>query len=117
MLNDLVAQESSSGLARRLRRSCSPTLLIVDEVGYPSHDGRDGDLLVEVVSRRQEVKSTLITTNKPFSEWTEVCSDASCVSALVDRLVHRAEIIRIESKTFRQTEAREWTVTRARKRH
>ena len=117
MLNDLVAQESSPGLARRLRRYCSPTLLIVDEVGYLSYDGRYGDLLFEVISRRHEVKSTLITTNKPFSEWTEVFSNASCVSALVDRLVHRAEIISIEGKSFRQKEARERTATRTRERH
>lgn len=116
MLNDLAAQETSMGLARRLRRYCNPGLLIVDEIGYLSYDSRYGDLLFEVISRRHESKSTVLTTNKSFSEWTEVFSNASCVSALIDRLVHRAEIITIEGKSYRQKEARERTAQRTRER-
>lgn len=113
MLNDLAAQESSYTLARRLRRYCGPGLLIVDEIGYLSYDGRQGDLLFEVVSRRHEAKSIVLTTNKPFSEWNEVFSNSSCVTALVDRLVHRAEIIRIEGESYRAKEARERSAKRA----
>ncbi len=58
MLNDLAAQDSSAALTRRLRRYCGPRLLILDEVGYLSYDGRYGDLLFEVVSRRHLQRST-----------------------------------------------------------
>jgi len=116
MLNDLAAQESSGALARRLRHYCNPSLLIVDEVGYLSHDSRYGDLLFEVVSRRHDAKSILLTTNKPFSEWTEVFANASCVTALVDRLVHKAEIVKVDGESYRAKEARERAEARAAKR-
>ena len=116
MLNDLAAQETSAALARRLRRYCGPRLLILDEVGYLSYDGRYGDLLFEVVSRRYEQKPTVLTTNKVFSEWTQVFETASCVSALVDRIVHRAEIVKIDGKSYREKEAQERTERRAKER-
>ena len=113
MLNDLAAQESSVALARRLRRYCNPALLVIDEIGYLSYDSRYGDLLFEVVSRRHETRSTVLTTNKAFSEWTEVFSNASCVTALIDRLVHRAEIVKIEGRSYREKEAHERNARRA----
>lgn len=113
MLNDLAAQDSPAALARRLRHYCRPSLLLVDEVGYLSHDSRYGDLLFEVVSRRHESKSIVLTTNKPFSEWTDVFPEASCVTALVDRLVHRAEIIKVDGESYRAKEARERMAKRA----
>jgi DNA replication protein DnaC len=116
MLNDLASQESSYALARRLRRYVAPGLLIVDEVGYLSYDGRQGDLLFEVVSRRHETKSIVLTTNKPFAEWNEVFPSSSCVTALVDRLVHRAEIVKIEGESYRAKEARERNARRAEQR-
>lgn len=116
MLNDLAAQDSSAALARRLRRYCGPGLLLLDEVGYLSYDGRYGDLLFEVVSRRYEQKSTVLTTNKVFSEWTQVFETAGCVSALVDRIVHRAEIVKIEGRSYREKEARERNERRAKER-
>ena len=116
MLNDLAAQESSAALARRLRRYCKPALLLLDEVGYLSYDGRYGDLLFEVVSRRHLQRSTVLTTNKAFSEWTQVFAAASCVSALVDRIVHRAEIVSIVGESYRQKEAMERAASRAKDR-
>jgi DNA replication protein DnaC len=77
MLNDLVAQDGPSALQRRLQRYCLPSVLAVDEVGYLSYDHRHADLLFEVVTRRYGVRSTLITTNKPFAEWNEVFPNAA----------------------------------------
>jgi DNA replication protein DnaC len=116
MLNDLAAQDSSTALTRRLRRYCKPRLLLLDEVGYLSYDGRYGDLLFEVVSRRHLQRSTVLTTNKTFSEWTQVFAAASCVSALVDRIVHRAEIVKIDGDSYRQKEAMERAERRAKER-
>lgn len=116
MLNELVAQDGPTALERRLRRYTHPSLLAVDEVGYLTYDSRHADLLFEVVSRRQEGKSTLVTTNRGFNEWREVFPHATCVVALVDRLVHRAQVTDIEGKSYRLKEAKERETQRARKR-
>jgi DNA replication protein DnaC len=107
MLNDLAAQQTTGTLARRLRRYCNPSLLAIDEVGYLSYDNRYADLLFEVVTRRYEQRSVVISTNKPFAEWGEIFPNAACVVTLVDRLVHRAEIIAIEGDSYRLKEAKE----------
>ncbi len=116
MLNDLVAQEGTSALQRRLQRYCAPHLLAIDEVGYLSYDNRHADLLFEVVTRRYGAKSTLITTNKPFAEWNEVFPNAACVVTLIDRLVHHAEIVQIEGDSYRLKEAKEEAAKRAKDR-
>jgi len=116
MLNDLTAQDTSTALARRLRRYTTPTVLLVDEVGYLSYDSRAADLLFEVVSRRHEQRPILLTTNKPFAEWNEVFPNASSVTALVDRLLHRAEIVKIEGESYRAKEAKERATEKARQR-
>lgn len=115
MLNDLAAQESAYALARRLRRYCQPALLCVDEVGYLSYDRHHADLLFQVVSRREQ-KSTIVTTNKAFKEWEQVFPNAASVVALIDRLVHRAEIVTIEGESYRLKEAKEREAARARER-
>jgi DNA replication protein DnaC len=116
MLGDLVTQDTSTALQRRLRRYCNPSLLVVDEVGYLSYDNRHADLLFEVVTRRYNDKPTIITTNKPFAEWNEVFPSAACVVTLVDRLVHRSEIVPIAGDSYRLKEAKEREAERAKKR-
>lgn len=114
LLNELAAQESQSSLARKLQRVCRPQLLAIDEVGYLSYDSRHADLLFEVINRRARLeRSTVITTNKPFSEWGTVFPNASSVVALVDRLVHRAEMITIEGDSYRLKEAKDREALRA----
>ena len=84
----------------------APQLLVIDEVGYLSYSNRHADLMFELVSRRYQTRSTLITTNRPFAEWREVFPNAACVVSLIDRLVHNAEIIAIEGESYRLKEAR-----------
>jgi DNA replication protein DnaC len=99
---------SSTALARRLRRYTGPALLAIDEVGYLSYDPRYADLLFEVVTRRYEQqRCILLTTNKMFGEWNQVFPNAACVVTLVDRLLHRAEIVTLEGKSYRLKEAQE----------
>ena len=107
MLNDLAAQTSDNALRRRLKRYAHPDVLAIDEVGYLSYSDRHADLLFEIISRRYEQKSTLVTTNRPFAEWGEVFPNAPCVVSLVDRLVHHSEIIVIEGESYRMKEAKE----------
>jgi len=107
MLHELASQETDSSLTRRLRRYCHPDLLVIDEVGYLSYDARYADLLFEVVTRRYEQRAIVVTTNKSFNEWTDVFPNAGCVVTLVDRLIHRAEILAIDGESYRLKEAKE----------
>jgi DNA replication protein DnaC len=107
LLGDLAALDSDSALRRRLRHYAAIDLLCLDEVGYLSYSNRHADLLFELTNRRYEQKSTLITTNKAFSEWNEVFPNAACVVSLVDRLTHHAEIIALEGESYRLKESRE----------
>jgi len=90
--------------------------LLIDEIGYLSYSNRHADLLFEIVSRRYQEKSTLVTTNRPFAEWGEVFPNAACVVSLVDRLVHNAEIIHIEGESYRLKEAKERSEARRKQR-
>ncbi len=107
MLNTLAAQDGDNALRRRLKYYAQPALLIIDEVGYLSYGNRHADLLFEIISRRYETSSTLITSNRPFAEWNDLFPNASCVVSLVDRLVHHAEIIQFAGDSYRLKEAKE----------
>lgn len=116
LLGDLASLDSDSALRYWLRRYAAPDLLVIDEVGYLSYSNRHADLFFELISRRHEKKSTLLTTNKAFSEWSEVFPNASCVVAMIDRLVHHAEILSIKGESYRRKEAQEAAAAKAKKR-
>ena len=107
LLGELAALDSDSALRRKLRQYAAPDLLLIDEVGYLSYSNRHADLLFELISRRYQHKSTVVTTNRAFAEWGEVFPNAACVVSLVDRLMHRAEVVRIEGDSYRAKEAAE----------
>src|ERR1700726_2880254 len=77
----------------------------IDEVGYLAYDAHAADLLFQVVSRRYEQKSIVITTNLPFKQWDTVFPNAACAVALIDRLTHHAEIITFEGESYGKREA------------
>jgi len=116
MLHDLAAQDSSASLARRLRRYTSPQVLAIDEVGYLSYDSRYADLFFEVITRRYQQCPVILSTNKPFSEWNQVFPNAGCVVTLVDRLMHKAEILTLAGKSYRLKEAQERAARNAKSR-
>jgi DNA replication protein DnaC len=107
MLNELAAADGARALQLAFRRYCHPSLLVLDEVGYLSYSNRHADLLFEVVTRRYGEKPIVVTTNKPFAEWNEVFPNAACVVTLVDRLVHKSEIVSIRADSYRLKEAKE----------
>jgi DNA replication protein DnaC len=115
MLLDLRQQESPRALQSRLRRYTSPSLLVIDEVGYLSHDAASADLLFNVVSRRYETAAILLTTNLSFGEWPQHFPGAACVTAMIDRLTHHGEVATIEGKSYRLKEAQERKAKRAKK--
>jgi DNA replication protein DnaC len=105
LILDLTSQETARALQRRLRSYLRPSVLAIDEIGYLAYDAHAADLLFQVVSRRYEQKSIILTTNLPFKQWDTVFPNASCAVALIDRLTHHAEIIAIEGESYRKREA------------
>ena len=87
LILDLTRQETARALQHRLRSYLRPSLLAIDEVGYLAYDAHAADLLFQVVSRRYEQKSIVITTNLPFKQWDTVFPNAACAVAL-DRSAH-----------------------------
>lgn len=107
MLADLAGLDSDSALRRRLRYYAAPDLLCIDEVGYLSYGNRHADLLFELINRRYEQKSILLTTNRPFAEWNQVFPNAACVVSMIDRVIHHADIVPIDGESYRTKEANE----------
>jgi DNA replication protein DnaC len=101
-LNNLVAAQAAHRLKTELKKYLSPTILHIDELGYLPLDKLGADLLFQIISQRYERGSIVLTTNKPFKRWTEIfCNDAGITSAILDRLLHGAETVVIEGKSFR----------------
>jgi DNA replication protein DnaC len=107
LLDELSTADGAYARRRCLRKYSLIDLLIVDEVGYLSYDNRYADLLYEVITARYQNRSTIVTTNRPFQEWGAVFPNAACVVTLVDRLLHKAEIVSIDAESYRHREAKE----------
>jgi DNA replication protein DnaC len=106
LLLDLAAQEFARAVDRRLKHYARVQLLVVDEIGYLSYDNRNADLLFQALSMRYEKKSIVLTTNLAFADWTTIFPNAACATALIDRVVHHADILSVEGDSYRLREAR-----------
>jgi DNA replication protein DnaC len=106
MLDELLGEAGRAGVERVLRRYAKPRLLVIDEVGYLSYDTRHADLLLRVIQKRHGISSTIITTNRPFSEWGEMFPNASSVVALLDRLTETCELVHIVGDSYRAHKAK-----------
>lgn len=111
LLEDLQRQ-SPEGRRRKLRTYANVGLLCIDEVGYLSFDDKAADLLYEVINRRYEHKSVVVTTNRAFKEWNEVFPNATCIATMLDRLLHHTEVTVIEGKSYRVRESELETAAR-----
>jgi DNA replication protein DnaC len=102
IVNNLAAAQSTHRLKSELRKYLSPALLQVDELGYLPVDKTGADLLFQVLSQRYETGSTLITTNQAYKHWGKYFNhDAALTSALLDRLLHHADTVTIEGRSYR----------------
>jgi DNA replication protein DnaC len=101
-LADLLRQESLPAVERRLRRYTSVDLLICDELGYQPIDSRAVDLLFQIISRRHDSVSTIITTNLSFKDWVNVFPGAACLVPLVDRFTENLVTFDIQGDSYRQ---------------
>jgi DNA replication protein DnaC len=107
LLLDLAGQESARALARRMKHYSRFACLCIDEIGYLEYEQRSADLLFQLVSKRYEHRPLVLTTNKSFSDWTTIFPGAACATALVDRVVHHADVIHLEGKSYRLRESEE----------
>lgn len=102
IVNTLAAAQSANRLKSELRKYTAPEILMVDELGYLPIDKIGADLLFQVFSQRYETGSTIITANEVYKKWTKVFNnDATLTSAVLDRIVHHAETVIIEGKSYR----------------
>lgn len=103
--HDLVLQlkkaHLENRLEQRLKHFLSYSVLIIDEVGYLPLDIEASNLLFQLIAKRYERKTTVITTNKNFSEWGEVFGDNVLANAILDRLLHHSKIFSIKGRSYR----------------
>lgn len=102
IVNTLSAAQTSNRLKSELKKYLSPAILLVDELGYLPIDKTGADLLFQVFSQRYETGSTIVTTNQAYKNWAKIFNnDATLTSAVLDRLLHHAETVTLEGKSFR----------------
>lgn len=102
VINTLSAAQHANRLKTELKKYLSPSILILDELGYLPIDKHGADLLFQVISLRYEQGSIIITSNRAYKHWPQLFNnDSTLTSALLDRLLHHAETILIEGKSYR----------------
>jgi DNA replication protein DnaC len=102
IVNTLTAAQAAHRLKAELKRYLTPSILLIDELGYLPIDKAGADLLFQVFSQRYETGSTLLTTNEVYKHWAKIFNnDATLTSAVLDRLLHHAETVIIEGKSYR----------------
>lgn len=102
IINTLSAAQSTGRLKLEMKKYLKPTVLLIDELGYLPVDKKGADLLFQVISMRYERGAIILTTNKPFKKWPEIFNnDSTLTSAVLDRLLHHAETVLIDGKSYR----------------
>lgn len=102
VINTLTAAQTRGMLKQELKKYTKPHLLILDELGYLPIDKAGADLLFQVISLRYEQGAMIITSNRAFKDWPEIFNnDSTLTSAILDRLLHHAETVLIEGKSYR----------------
>ena len=102
IINTLAAAQSAGRLKREFQRYLKPAILIVDELGYLPIDKHGADLLFQIISQRYERAPMVITTNRVYKHWSQIFNnDSTLTSAILDRVLHHADTVIIEGKSFR----------------
>ena len=101
LVRDFLADEAFAGVDKVLNQYLKPDLLIIDDMGIKPLPRRSGEYFFEVIMRRYEVKSTVMTSNRPLEEWGKLIGDVPAATAILDRFLHHAEIITITGRSYR----------------
>lgn len=109
--NDLVSKleraYKKGTLESALKKYSSYDLLIIDEIGYLPFNNDGANLFFQLINRRYEQKSTIITTNSPLSQWPDIFQDKKLTNAIIDRLIHHSKIIQINGPSYRMKDYKE----------
>jgi DNA replication protein DnaC len=101
LVRELLCQDTQAGEGRLLSKYLKPDLLIIDDMGLKVLQQKSGEILLEIIMRRYENRSTMMTSNRPIEEWGKLLNDVPAASAILDRLLHHAEIIPINGRSYR----------------
>ena len=100
-VRDFLHDEAMEGHERVLQRYLKPDLLIVDDMGMKQLPKRSGEYLFEIIMRRHELRSTMMTSNRPLEDWGQLIGDIPSATAILDRFLHRAEVVQITGRSYR----------------
>ena len=115
LIGTLAKAHAENRLEEKLKLYCQPRLLIVDELGYIPVDRHGANLFFQLVCRRYEKGSLILTSNQRFGDWGEIFGDAIIATALLDRLLHHADVTVIEGDSYRVRESEQETAARRRR--
>ncbi len=101
VVRDFLHDEAMDGHDRVISRYLKPDLLIIDDFGMKQLPKKSGEFLFEIVMRRYETRSTMMTTNRPLEDWGKLLQDVPTATAILDRFLHHADIITIEGSSYR----------------
>jgi DNA replication protein DnaC len=101
LVRDLMEDQALGDNHRALSRFLKPDLLIVDDMGLKELPRKSGEYLFEIIMRRYEKRSTMMTSNRPIEEWGKLIGDVPSATAILDRFLHHAEIINITGRSYR----------------
>jgi DNA replication protein DnaC len=101
LVRDFLHDEAFDGQEKVLARYLKPDLLIVDDMGMKNLPKRSGEFLFEIIMRRYETRSTVMTSNRPLEDWGKLIGDVPSATAILDRFLHHAEIISISGRSYR----------------
>lgn len=101
VVRDFLHDEAMSGDEKVLNRYLKPDLVIIDDMGMKQLPKHSGEYLFEIIMRRYENRSTMMTSNRPLEDWGQLIGDVPAATAILDRFLHHAEIITITGKSYR----------------
>ena len=101
LARDFLHDDAFAGYDKVLAKYLKPDLLIVDDMGMKQLPKRSGEYLFEIIMRRYEVRSTMMTSNRPLEDWGKLIGDVPTATAILDRFLHHAEMITITGKSYR----------------
>lgn len=101
VVRDFLHDEAMEGHEKVMNRYLKPDLLIIDDFGMKQLPKRSGEFLFEIVMRRYETRSTMMTTNRPLEDWGKLLGDVPTATAILDRFLHHSEILTITGKSYR----------------
>ena len=115
VVRDFLSDEAFGGQDRVLAGYLKCDLLIIDDMGMKQLPKRSGEYLFEIIMRRYELKSTIMTSNRPLEDWGKLLSDVPSATAILDRFMHHAEIITIKGRSYRLKDRAARTTTESKR--